>query len=610
MDWQVEDVGESESQPVIGWIGLQTLGHPQGGRLPTGQSSREKLKNRHKEGKQMTADKILAGAPSRLKVEWMSLNWQKLYRNVRRLQLRIVKAIQAGRWGKVKALQHLLTHSFSAKALAVRRVTENQGSRSAGVDGQGWHTPTQKGQAVASLKQRGYRAQALRRVYIPKSKGKKRPLGIPTMKDRAMQALYKLAVEPIAETQADPNSYGFRPGRSTADAIQQCFHSLHHAGSAQWVLEGDIKGCFDHINHDWLLQHIPMDKVILQQWLKAGYLEQNHFHPTLAGTPQGGIISPILANMALDGLEARLAKEYPPQSQKAVKAKVRLIRYADDFIITATSPDILTQTLKPIVEQFLAERGLSLSSTKTHITHIDQGFDFLGFTVRKYKGKFLTTPSTDKVKGFLAKIRTIIKAHKMTPAGQLIQILNPIIRGWVNYYRHSASKRTFNTVDHHIHWALWRWAKRRHPHKSNRWIQEKYFEKRQGKQGFFFGYIIKQQDQPRKVRLLQAAKTPIQRHIKIKAIANPFDPQWELYFETRLSRQMALKRGRKQPFISLWQRQQGRCPLCQQFLTDESGWHIHHRLWRCAGGGDTLDNLLLLHPDCHRQLHAQSSPLG
>jgi RNA-directed DNA polymerase len=246
------------------------------------------------------------GAVSHLAVDWQTLDWEQAHRTVRRLQARIVKATQEGRWGKVKALQHLLTHSFSAKALAVKRVTENQGKRTPGVDGELWDTPHKKAKAVQSLRQHGYRPQPLRRCYIDKEDGRKRPLGIPTMLDRAMQALYLQALDPVAETTADPNSYGFRPERSTADAIEQCFKVLAQHTNATWILEGDIRGCFDHISHDWLETHIPMDKGMLRKWLKAGYLEDAVLHPTDEGTPQGGIISPVLANLTLDGVEAVL----------------------------------------------------------------------------------------------------------------------------------------------------------------------------------------------------------------------------------------------------------------------------------------------------------------
>ncbi len=259
------------------------------------------------------SDVDAAGASFHGVTDWHAIEWQKVNKNVRRLQVRIVKATQEGRWNKVKALQRLLTHSFSGKALAVRRVTENQGKNTPGVDKVTWNTPQKKINAVYSLRQKGYHPQPLRRIYIPKKNGKKRPLGIPVMKCRAMQALYLLALDPVAETTADPNSYGFRSQRSTADAIEQCFKALGKARSPQWILEGDIKGCFDAISHDWLLAHIPMEKAILRKWLKAGYMEKYVLHPTEEGTPQGGICSPVLANMTLDGLEKVLMEHFPKE---------------------------------------------------------------------------------------------------------------------------------------------------------------------------------------------------------------------------------------------------------------------------------------------------------
>ena len=259
----------------------------------------------------MTAEHKAAGASFHGVTDWHDIDWQSVSHNVRRLQARIVKATKEKRWGKVKALQRLLTHSFSGKALAVRRVTENQGKHTPGVDQITWNTPQKKLNAIYSLRQRHYRPQPLRRIYIPKKNGKQRPLGIPVMRCRAMQALYLLALDPVAETTADQNSYGFRPHRSTADAIEQCFCALGKQKSAQWILEGDIAGCFDAISHEWLLTHIPMEKAMLKKWLKAGYLEQSILYPTEAGTPQGGIISPVLANMTLDGLERMLMQHFP-----------------------------------------------------------------------------------------------------------------------------------------------------------------------------------------------------------------------------------------------------------------------------------------------------------
>src|SRR6202163_1836314 len=278
------------------------------------------------------------GAVSREAVEWYGLDWQAINRNVRRLQVRIVQATKQHRWGKVQALQRLLTHSYSGKVLAVRRVTENNGKKTPGVDQEIWDTPEKKIQAVHALKRRGYQSQPLRRVYIPKSDGKTmRPLGIPTMKDRAQQALYLLALAPVVETTADKNSYGFRQQRSCADAMEQCFKALRSANT-QWILEGDIKSCFDKISHDWLLAHVLMDRVILPKWLESGHIATHVLHETKDGTPQGGIISPALSNCALDGLEQFLRDKFPtkaPLSSLGGKfPAVNLIRYADDFVIT------------------------------------------------------------------------------------------------------------------------------------------------------------------------------------------------------------------------------------------------------------------------------------
>jgi RNA-directed DNA polymerase len=274
------------------------------------------------------------GATTDIEPSWHQINWRHVERNVRRLQARIAQATQAGKWGKVKALQHLLTRSFSGKALAVRRVTENTGKRTPGIDGETWKTPEQKMTAIRTLRQRGYRPRPLRRVYIPKNNGGRRPLSIPTMQDRAMQALYLLALDPVAETTADPNSYGFRPARGASDAIEACFIALCKNDRAEWILEGDIRSCFDQISHAWLVAHIPIEKRMLKQWLKAGYIERRSFHPTKEGTPQGGIISPVTANMTLDGLERVLASHFSKTSRAGRRAKVNLIRYADDFCVT------------------------------------------------------------------------------------------------------------------------------------------------------------------------------------------------------------------------------------------------------------------------------------
>ena len=335
---------------------------------------------------------IAAGAPSACNKDWSSINWSLIYKHVHRLQVRIAKAVEQARWHKVAALRRLLVHSYYAKVWAVRRVVTNKGKNTAGVDGVTWKTPKQKIAAVKRLRKRAYKPQPLRRIYIPKSNGKQRPLGIPTMKDRAMQALYALALKPLAESLADKNSYGFREKRSVADAIAQCFITLSKKASPQWILEADIKACFDEIDHNWLIENIPMDKQMLRLWLKAGYLEKGAFNQTDKGTPQGGIISPVIANMALDRLEATIKEKVARRG-----AKINVIRYADDFIVTGVTPDILINEVKPLVETFLASRGLSLSEEKTHLRSIDEGFDFLGFNIRKYGQKLLIKPSRAKV---------------------------------------------------------------------------------------------------------------------------------------------------------------------------------------------------------------------
>ncbi|MEM5353431.1 group II intron reverse transcriptase/maturase [Paraburkholderia caribensis] len=383
-----------------------------------------------------------AGAPLHAARMWDQANWPHIEAEVRRLQLRITKAVRENRWVKVKALQRLLTRSHVGKMLAVRRVTENRGKRTPGVDGKIWSSPAARWKGMLSLQHRGYRAMPLRRVYIPMSNGKKRPLGIPCMRCRAMQALWKLALEPIAESLADLNSYGFRPERSTADAIEQCFNVLAKRVSPRWILEGDIRGCFDNFSHSWFLQHIPMDKAVLRKWLEAGYIDEGTLFESRAGTPQGGIISPVIANMALDGLEAAVHASVGTHRLARTRAQLNVIRYADDFVVTGISKEVLESQVLPAVRQFMAARGLELSEEKTRITHISEGFDFLGQNVRKYDGKLLTKPAKKSIKSLVDKVRGIIKGNASTTQEDLIHKLNPGIRGWAMYHRHSVAKAT------------------------------------------------------------------------------------------------------------------------------------------------------------------------
>lgn len=408
---------------------------------------------------------------------WKSIDRHKAEEYVRKLQARIVKAQREGRNGKVKSLQWLLTHSFYGRYLAVVRVTTNKGKDTAGVDHVRWSSDAAKVKAIDTLKRRGYQPMPLRRVEIPKKNGKKRPLGIPTMKDRAMQALYLMALDPIAETTGDQHSYGFRKYRSCQDAIAQCHNVLSRDVAPKWVLEGDIKGCFDHISHEWLLNNIPMDREVLRKWLKCGFVFNGELFPTEEGTPQGGIISPTLANMTLDGLQSLVQKAVKPHwepadtkyGRKWIEPKINLVRYADDFIVTAKDKETIETVLLPLIRQFMAERGLMLSEEKTKVTHVSEGFDFLGFNIREYKsnGKLLTKPSKDAMKNFCDKVRTKIKSNKSAKASSLIRMLNHMIPGWTNYYRYGASSKAFSRVDYEVYKTLWQWAQRRHPKRAS-----------------------------------------------------------------------------------------------------------------------------------------------
>lgn len=454
---------------------------------------------------------------------WQSIDWKAAESLVLKLQMRIAKATREGKQGKVKALQWVLTHSRSAKLLAVKRVSQNKGSKTPGIDGVIWNTDARRIAAVKQLKRKAYQAKPLKRIYIPKKNGKLRPLGIPCMIDRAQQALHLLALEPISETVADPNSYGFRPHRSTADAIAQCFLCLSQRYSSEWVLEGDIKACFDKIGHQWLIDNIALDKKMLRQWLECGFMDKGLFYRTDEGTPQGGIISPTLMLLTLSGLEQLLKA-----TARRKGCNVNFIGYADDFVVTGSSKEVLVNEIKPLIARFLAERGLTLSEEKTHVTHINDGFDFLGFNLRKYKGKLLIKPSKSNALSFLGYMRTLIKTHGTTSTNDLIRLMNPKLRGWANYYRHVVAKQTFGYVSYKLFQTLWHWAVRRHPTKGKRWVAFKYFINRKG-QWQFHGWN-KVADMDCQFNLVQIAHTPIVRHVKIRSAATPYDPQFSEYF--------------------------------------------------------------------------------
>jgi RNA-directed DNA polymerase len=457
--------------------------------------------------------------------KWKAIDWQKAQRCVRRLQRRIAKAVKEGKQGRVKALQWLLTHSLHAKLLAVKRVTSNKGKKTPGVDGILWKGPKVKIQAAYSLHRHGYRAQPLRRIYIPKKNGKLRPLSIPTMYDRAMQALYKLALAPVAETTADRNSYGFREGRSCADAVAAVFNALSKPNSAPYVMEADITGCYDNISKEWMLENIPMDKAVLRKWLDAGYVENGITYPSHKGTPQGGIISPTLANMVLDGMEQVAMSAMPRRN------KINFVRYADDFIITGKSKTILETKIKPAIEAFLSKRGLELSKEKTVITHIKDAFTFLGQTFRKHGSTLHVTPSKEGVLILLRKVGNLIRQHRSSPMEGLIKKLNQTLRGWANYHRHVVSSEAFNRVDTYVYEQLWRMLQRRHPKKSKDWLVRKYWTASGLKN--VFSVIMNYKKKKHLLQVVRVCSIGIKRHIKIKADANPYMQEYAGYFWRR-----------------------------------------------------------------------------
>jgi len=392
-------------------------------------------------------------------VDWNNIQWDIPKRHVRRLQERIFRATRNKDWTKVKNLQKLLVRSHSARLLSVRRVTqENNGKYTPGIDGQIYATSKERAKLAEEVHRTNifnYKCKPLRRVYIPKSSGDKRPLGIPTVKDRVMLMLVRLALEPEWEARFEPHSYGFRPGRRCMDAIWQIWVSIKMHGTQKrspWVLDADISGCFDNINHETLLKEVPVFREPVRRWLKSGIIEFEKYFQTKSGTPQGGIISPLLANIALNGMERLFGAENSkgnytaPSHRKGDNKRLNLIRYADDFVVTAPSREKIVSYVLPKLGTFLKERGMELNEAKTKIVHRDKGFDFLGFNIRQYysktRGMCLAKPSKKAVKRHLEHLKTVISMN----ADELISKLNPIIRGWAKYYCYSSAKETFNYI--------------------------------------------------------------------------------------------------------------------------------------------------------------------
>ncbi len=541
-------------------------------------------------------------------VEWKDLNWRKLERVTFKLQKRIFQASERGDVKAVRKLQKTLINSWSAKCIAVRRVTQdNQGKNTAGVDGIKTLNPKQRMKLVGKLKLTN-KGKPTRRVQIPKpGSTETRPLGIPTINDRALQALVKLTLEPEWEAKFEPNSYGFRPGRSCHDAIEAIFNSI--SKKEKYVLDADIAKCFDRINHKALIDKLhtyPTLSRLIKSWLKAGYMEGKELFHTNEGTPQGGVISPLLANIALHGMEERV-KQYAETlkgNKRNNRRSLNLIRYADDFVIMHEDLNVVKKC-QEIIADWLGNMGLGLKPSKTKLTHTfkeiegNTGFDFLGFHIQQHKVgnyrsaksgkgtllgfKTLIIPSKAKIKTHLIKIAEIIDTHKTAPQAALISKLNPIIRGWSNYYSTVVSKETFSKVDALTYDKLRAWARTRGKGDINK---DKYWRTVNNR-----NWCFSTEDG---LELLTHSCTPIVRHTKVKSEASPFNGDWTYWSKRRGEYPETPKR-----VSTLIKKQKGICPHCGLYFSSADIVEVDHIKPKSLGGKDTYDNLQLLHKHCH-----------
>ena len=542
--------------------------------------------------------------------QWHEVDWQKAYDVVRNLRRRIFKATQSNDWRKVRNLQRLMLRSYSNVLIAVRKATqENKGKKTAGVDKVLVKTPHRRGRMVDDIiNNQDFQPKPARRVYIPKSNGKQRPLGIPTIRDRCLQAIVKNALEPCWEAQFEGISYGFRPGRSTHDAIGKIYLIARPNKTMKWVVDADIKGCFDNINHDNLLETIgnfPYREQI-RKWLRAGYIDNNIFQPQTSGTPQGGIISPLLANIALHGMEKALGVKYNNRGELC--SNRCLVRYADDFVIFCKSKEDAEKSRNE-VNIWLQSRGLELSEEKTTIVHLTEGFDFLGFNIRQYKDKttktgykLLIKPSKAFIKKCRSDIREIFLNHIGKDINALIGKINPVIRGKANYMNKVVSSQIFSALDSYLFIRQVRYVRRTHPNKSKKWTKNKYWGRFHHKRNdnWIFG------DKKTGSHITKFAWTKIQRHPLVTKRASPDDPSLKDYWEQRFKKgnksEAETYNKKSQRIIN---KQKHKCPVCGQSLYNNEPLHLHHIIPKSIGGNDKIENLVYLHTYCHHKTHYQ-----
>jgi len=536
---------------------------------------------------------------------WTRVNWRKAQRQVHTLRQRIFRASRAGDLKRVRSLQKLMLRSYANTLLSVRRVTQlNAGRHTPGVDKLVVKTPEARGQLVDTLAAcYSWRANPVRRVYIPKANSRLRPLGIPTILDRCLQAKVKNALEPFWEARFEGCSYGFRPGRSCHDALQKVYGLARPATRRPWVVRVDIRGAFDNLSHPYLLTalgHCP-GKGLLTQWLTAGYLEHGIVHDTPTGVPQGGVISPVLLNVALHGMEAALGVKHRKRGE-TVGARA-VVRYADDALVFCESREDAEQARTTLAD-WLQGRGLAPAPEKTRIVHLREGVDFLGFHIRHYPApqtsrtgyRLRITPSKPAVQAVRRQLRALWRQSIGSEVSVVLQRLNPLIRGWATYFRRTGASETFAKLDYWMFQRALHYVTRTHPHKSWAWRKARYWGKWNPKRQdtWVFG------DKHTGTYLLKFAWFGFLPHILVKGTASPDDPALRQYWEQRERRQAQLL----PPSLGkLAVAQQGRCLVCGASLFNDEALHIHHRQPRSQGGGSSYHNLALVHLYCHQQIH-------